>query len=106
MAGKSTVAQKRDNEKLFWVLRLLLTLILFVIVFYVFFVYPCPYSPQGLPLTEKLLLLAAAFVIFLVIVIVLKSPPVFSIAVVVLLALFLALCVLLSLEIKCPTPLI
>jgi len=106
MAEKNKVAvQKEHNQGLLWILRVVLTLVLFAILYYLLlYPPPCPDYCHQLPSIIRLVLLVAAFVIFLVIVIVLKSPPAFSIAVVILVVLVVTFFVLFSLGTFCPNP--
>lgn len=71
------------NRLSLWILRIVLSLILFAILIYLSSP-ACPDYCHQLPSILGLSLLAIAFVIFLVIAVVLKSPPAFSILVVVL----------------------
>lgn len=66
MAKKSeAVAQKKDNENLLWILRIVFTFIFLIVVYYMWLSICTPLSST---------LSVLAFIIFLIITIVLKSP--------------------------------
>lgn len=92
MAKKNEIInQKKDNQDLLWILRIIFTLILFVVLYYAVVIYRC--TP-----TINLSLCAAVFIIFLTMVIALKPPFIFTVVV----ALITILSIMFALGASCP----